>query len=363
MAANSQRNRKNGPSPLSALPLPVDSPAQDAATEPEASLPTGSSGELTPAQRARLGLDIYGDAPAAQQQPAANNVHSSGEPASSEFGFTEIDPFEDQAEEQRPEPRLAPVTSIPKLAPVTPAAVRLRGRDDVEDNEDPSEQAASRKKQTVAERDGTPQLNRDRNVLTYGVGWTVLCIVVTAGMSFLTAFSSGNNGPTPSMFVPALVSILLGWIVVFIGRNVKSWGWMMIAPVVVLLIGPYFYANWQIGRVEDSARAFLSPTGAKAEIDIDARSIVSGTVNTPTGCFAFTQDRTNKDVRVDVVTYQPATAQQQATYALAPRYARRVAPGGDRSPQRTFLLEKGTFPVVVEDQLTAPIDCAQTGAP
>lgn len=356
MAANSQPRRKNGPSPLSALPLPSDAPAEPQDDDPAASLPTGSTGELTPAQRARLGLDIYGDEPAPATQPVPVEPDPS---ANSDFGFADIDPFEGGAAEAQPEPRLAPVQSTPKLAPATPAAVRLRQRDDAEDDHDPSDEAASRNKPTVAERDGTPQLNRDRNVLTYGVAWTFLCIAVTAGMSFLTAFSSGNGGPTPSTFVPAMVSILAGWVVVFIGRNMKAWGWMMVVPVVILVLGPYFYATWQVGQVEAAARAYLSPTGAKAEIDIDARSIVSGTVDTPTGCFAFTQDRGNKDVRVDVVTYLPATAQQQATFALAPRYARRVAPGGTRATQRAFTLEKGTFPVVAEELLTPSIDCAR----
>jgi hypothetical protein len=49
--------------------------------------------------------------------------------------------------------------------------------------------------------------------------------------------------------------------------------------------------------------------------------------------------------------------------ALSPRFARRVEPGGSRATQRTFTLDKGSLPVVVEERLSPPIDCANTSAP
>ena len=48
--------------------------------------------------------------------------------------------------------------------------------------------------------------------------------------------------------------------------------------------------------------------------------------------------------------------------SLAPRFARRVEPGGSRATERTFRLNKGTLPVVVEARLAPPIDCADAGA-
>ena len=74
MAANSPRNRKpsgSAPLPISALPLPVENAAPAEGTA-ESALPINSTGELTPAQRARLGLDIYGDQPAPAPTPISN---------------------------------------------------------------------------------------------------------------------------------------------------------------------------------------------------------------------------------------------------------------------------------------------------
>lgn len=372
MAANSPRNRKSSgsaPLPISALPLPVDNaaPADDT---PESALPINSTGELTPAQRARLGLDIYGDQPAPEPTPISNGNGSAEQqpesPEPTEFGFTEMDPV---AVPAAPEPKLAPVKAAPgpKLAPATPAAVRLRtSRDDHEDEEGTGNAASGgkRKKQTVAERDGTAQMDRDRKVLTYGVAWTFFCIFVTAALSFMSVVQGSGGGPTPGTFAPAMISIVLGWVVVFIGRNMGSnWAWMMVVPAVVLVLGPFFYTSWRMGQIENTARTYMSSAAASANVDIDARSIVSETMNTKQGCFALTKDRETGDVRVDVASYAPATAQQQATMALAPRYARRVAPGGARQANRSFTLAKGQLPVVVATRVTAPIDCANAGSP
>jgi hypothetical protein len=390
MAANSPRNRNNGgsaPLPISALPLPVDE-APAAEETPAAGLPTNSSGELTPAQRARLGLDIYGDPP--PPTPISNgngngNGHapSNGNGAApaaatppappapsaqpTEFGFAEIDPYVEPDPPSGPEPRLAPAASTPALAPVTPAATRVRQRTNDDDHADPDNNAGSRRRSKgalIEERDGIAQLNRDRNVLTYGVAWTALCLVVTIGISFLNVFSSPASGTTPATFLPALVSIVIGWVIVFVARNMgPNWGWLMLIPAVVLVIGPFFYTNWKIDQTKMEARAYLSSNAAKAEIDVDPSTIVSQTVNTPQGCFAFTKLLESGDVTVDVVTYAATTAQQQATMALSPRYARRVEPGGDRATQRTFSMKNGKLPVINVERLTPPIDCAATSAP
>ncbi|MBJ7355529.1 MAG: hypothetical protein JHC98_11955 [Thermoleophilaceae bacterium] len=378
MAANSPRKRNNGgraPLPISALPLPADD-APPSADAPAAGLPVNSSGELTPAQRARLGLDVYGDPPAPTpisngNGNKANAATPEPQPAPSaqpsEFGFTEIDPFVEPEAPSAPEPRLAPAASLPKLAPATPAGTRVRQRTSLDDHDEADDNAGSgqrKRKQTIDERDGTPQMDRDRKVLTYGVSWTFFCLFVSAAISFGNIFSSAGEGASPGTFVPALVSILIGWVIVFIARNMgPNWGWLMLIPAVVLVLGPFFYTSWRLGQTEAGARAYLSTTAAKSGIDIDQSTIVSETINTPQGCFAFTKIRESGDVTIDVVTYAPATAQQQATMALAPRFARRVEPGGSRANQRTFVLDKGTLPVVVETRISPPIDCAGASAP
>lgn len=367
MAARSSHNSNgNGaaPLPVSALPLPTDqaTTGEDEATQ---SLPTGSSGKLTPAQRARLGLDIYGDDQPAQR-PAAPTP---AEQPASDFGFVQMDP-RTQAQPAASEPKLAPVQDAPKLAPVRQVNGRvtrddgpLAPRPDPPDNA--NAEAGSRGKQreqSVSDRDGIPEVERDRSILGYGVGWTVFCLLVAVVVSGANV-SADADGINPSAFVPALVSIALGWIVVAIGYRVRAWGWFMIVPAVVLVLGPFVFTSWQVGKVESSARAFLSPAGASAVIDIDSASILSSTINTAQGCFAMLKDRSNGDVRVDVVTYVPQTAQQQAAMALAPRYARRVQAGGARVAQRSFTLPGGNPPPVVIVQTAPPIDCANSTGP
>lgn len=372
MAANSSRKRNSGgstPLPISALPLPMDeAPATEEPAAP--ALPINSSGELTPAQRARLGLDIYGDDPAPTPTPI-NNGNGDAPAASTaaqptEFGFSEIDPYVESEVPSTPEPRLAPVKSAPALSPVAPAATSVRQRTSDDDREDPDGNAGSRQRPTkisIDDRDGTPQIDRDRKVLTYGVSWTFFSLFVTAAISFSNSFSNASSGLNPGTLVPAMVSILIGWVIVFVARNMgPNWGWLMLIPAVVLVLGPFFYTSWQVGQTEAAARAFLSSGAASAGIDIDQSTIVSETINTPQGCFAFTRIRESGDVTIDVVTYAPTTAQQQATIALSPRFARRVDPGGTRANQRTFTLDNGNLPVVVEERISPPIDCANASS-
>jgi hypothetical protein len=387
MAANSPRKRNNGgsaPLPISALPLPMDNaPKEEEA--PPSSLPINSSGELTPAQRARLGLDIYGDQPA--PTPISNgNGNGNGHaptngngaapveqtPATpsaqpTEFGFSEIDPYNEPQQPSTPEPRLAPAASTPKLTPVAPARTQVRTRTLDDDREEADGNAGSRPrqaKQSISDRDGIPQIDRDRKVFTYGVSWSLFCLAVTIAISFSSVFTPAGTETTPGTFVPAMVSIAIGWVIVFVARNMgPNWGWLMLIPAVVLVLGPFFYSSWKVGQSQAEARAYLSSQAAQSEIDIDASTIVSETVNTDQGCFAFTKIRNTNDVTIDVVTYAPTTAQQQATMALSPRFARRVEPGGSRATQRTFTLDKGSLPVVVEERLSPPIDCANTSAP
>lgn len=390
MAGESQNGKSRGsaaPLPISSLPVPED----EKHTDPTHSLPTNSKGELTPAQRARLGLDVFGEdaqQPQAAPEPSgpaplpmpdvtpingAMQAPTPLEPAQasvttsntapSEFGFSQIDPYSrDPASAQQPEPVADDPT--PRLAPVR-AAVSLdnaqrnaakRGRA-VDDD-------APRRKRDPAD-DGTPELIRDRNVLSYGVAWTFFAMLVTAAISFsssMTRASGEAAGPGP--LVPALISVALGWIIVFAARAIgKNWGWLMILPAVVLLLGPFAYAKFWSTGVEDSARAYLSPAGASSLIDVDSSSIVSETINTDRGCFAITRNRNNKDTEVAVVTYVAETARQQADYSLAPRYARRVPAGGAKSTQRVFTFKRGLGPAIVSEAPSAPLDCATSTAP
>lgn len=327
-----------------------------------------SNGKLTPAQRARLGLDTFGDQPAPTPQPTNGNGngHAAASGETSDFDFAGMDPR--LAAPTASEPKLAPVQDTPKLAPVganrpaTPAAARAAQTQQAPS--EPAPDAGSRRKQepqTVSERDGIPQMERDRTILGYGVAWTFFCIFIAAVVSGASLTADAAMGPTPSAFVPAVISIVLGWIVVAIGHRMKAWGWLMIVPAVVLVLGPFAYASWRVGDVESQSRALLSSAAAGTTIDIDANSILSGTINVDEGCFALYKDRGNGDIRVDVVTYAPATAQQQATLALAPRFARRVAAGGTKVYQRSFFMPKGKLPVNAVEQATPPIDCE--GAP
>ncbi len=374
------RRKSSGaaPLPISALPLPADdSPTQN--ETPAASLPTNKEGKLSPAQRARLGLDVYGDdqpvqngnatngsAPAAPppSAPAEPRPARPAEPAPSNFGFTEINPFE-QSQEPEAAPRLDPAGDAPKLAPATPAAVHVNRRKE-EDGTDNSATRATTREIRHRDADDRPEgyeaIERDRNVFTYGVAWTIFTLMVTMAISFTNTFTQGSGqAPGPGPFIPALLSVLLGWVIVFAARGMgKNWVWLMAIPAAVLVIGPYLYSMWWIKSVEQSGRDYLSTAALSSQIDVDQKSIVSQTINTSQGCFALTRDRETGDTRIDVVTYAPSTAQQQATMAMAARYARRVQAGGAQSTQRAFTLAGGTAPVVVEELLTPPIDCERS---
>jgi hypothetical protein len=373
MAPKPARHNSSGgaaPLPISALPLPADEAPQSEET-PANSLPTNKNGKLSPAQRARLGLDIYGDdqpQPAAPE-PAPINGNGNGNGASAaptEFGFSEIDPYQGEvAEPEQPMPRLAPVSNTPKLAPATPAAVRIKRDAMVEPDDEPRSKAGSgtrRNQQTIAERDGIAAMERDRNVLSYGFGWMLFVLFATAAISFSNTFTqSSGHAPGPGPFIPGLISIALGWVIVFAARGMgKNWVWLMLIPAVVLVLGTFFYSSYWVKSVEQSGREYLSTVAVGAEVDVDQKSIVSQTVNNDQGCFALTKDRETNDVRIDVVTYAPSTAQQQATLAMAARYARRVQAGGAKATQRTFRLAKGQPPVVVEGLMTPPIDCEKS---
>lgn len=395
MAGESQNGKSRGsaaPLPISALPVPE----AEQPSVPSPSLPTNSKGELTPAQRARLGLDVFGD-DARQPQPEAepsgpaplpmpdasqaNRAPTNGaipaqtplEPAQpsvsasntapSEFGFSQIDPYSrDPAAAQQPAPAADPAT--PRLAPVRAAVAVDNSHQNADEGARPVDDVGTRKRRDPAD-DGTPELIRDRNVLSYGVAWTFFAMLVTAAISFsssMTRASGEAAGPGP--LVPALISIALGWVIVFAARAIgKNWGWLMILPAVVLLLGPFAYAKFWSTGVEESARAYLSPAGATSLIDVDSSSIVSETINTDRGCFAITRNRSNKDTEVAVVTYAPETARQQADYSLAPRYARRVPAGGARSTQRVFTFKRGLGPAIVSEAPSAPLDCANSSAP
>lgn len=379
MANQPQNGRSQGstnPLPISALPVPDDD-AQ--AVDPKPSLPTNSKGELTPAQRARLGLDVFGEqasqpepdpGPAAPTplplpaDPPQPTSVTSNNTAPTDFGFRQIDPFEHQPAAPQPvEPQVAPVGSEPRLAPAQsePALRPATNRAQPSDSSVAAEGAQRRRPNS----DGTPELDRDRSVLTYGVAWTLFAMLVTAGIAFTSSMSSATGeaaGPGP--LVPALISIGIGWVIVFAARGMgKNWVYLMILPAAILFIGPYVYAQIWSTSIEDSARTYLSPTGANALIDVDQTSVVSETVNTERGCFSITKDRQTEDTEVAVVTYVPETARQQADYSLAPRYARRIPAGGERTTQRVFTFKGGVGPAIVSEAQAAPLDCASSTAP
>lgn len=367
MAANSPRkSNRPGPAPISALPLPTDDQSSDDVAAP--ALPVGSSGELTPAQRARLGLDIYGDDPAPAPSPIAP-AGQAQEPAprpATDFGFSQMDPAGQQRSAPVPgaEPRLAPVQDEPRLAPADAQPRAAMAQSDPAPSADPAADQATRRRQeaqTVSERDGIPEVERDRSVFAYGVAWTAFCIVATIIVSLSNATANPDLGPSPGMFAPAMLSIALGWIVVIVGRSMSGWRLLMLVPAVVLLLGPFVYTNWRLSQLEQASRDYLSQTAHDTVIDMDSSTILSGTINTDQGCFALTKDRVSGTVRVDTVSYAPATAQQQANMALAPRYARRVPAGGERAVARSFTLDKGHLPVIATVLASAAIDCAGAG--
>lgn len=390
MAGESQNGKNQGsaaPLPISALPVPE--PEQPSA--PSRSLPTNSKGELTPAQRARLGLDTYGanqpqaqaepepsgpaplpmpeEAPRHRAQPATAPVApiqpaaAANNTAPTEFGFSQIDPYSsDPAAGQQPAPVAA--ASTPMLAPVNNAVSLDSSPRNAPNSGRASTEDAPQPKRSPAD-DGTPELIRDRNVLSYGVAWTFFAMLVTAAISFsssMTRASGEAAGPGP--LVPALISVALGWVIVLAARAIgRNWGWLMIVPAVVLLLGPFAYAKFWSTGVEQTARDYLSPAGASSLIDVDSSSIVSETINTDRGCFAITRDRSREDTEVAVVTLAPETARQQADFALAPRYARRVPAGGAKSTQRVFTFKRGLGPAIVSEAPSAPLDCATSAAP
>ncbi|MGB0889817.1 MAG: hypothetical protein ACPGWS_05985, partial [Solirubrobacterales bacterium] len=203
------------------------------------------------------------------------------------------------------------------------------------------------------------------SVLTYGVAWTLFAMLVSAGIAFSSSMSRATGeaaGPGP--IVPALISIGIGWVIVFAARGIgRNWGYLMILPAVILFLGPFAYAKYWSTSLEDSARGYLSPIGASSLIDVDQTSLVSETINTDRGCFAITRDRKSEDTEVAVVTLVPETARQQADFALAPRYAGRITAGGTRSTQRVFTFKRGLGPAIVSEVIAAPLDCATSIAP
>ncbi len=354
-----KRNEDGGSPPaISPLPLPVEDSRADEPAQTHA-LPTGSNGKLSPAQRARLGLDVFGQDAAAAKPPSQSGT--------TDFGFAQMDPPA-AAQPAPEEPRLAPVQSsagsaaadrTAELRPAVAPPRRSASQPDAAPNPAPS---ARRDAQTVSERDGIPEVERDRAVLGYGVGWTIFCLLFAAVMSAINVTSGAGSGVNPGAFVPAVISIVMGWIIVAIGHRMRAWGWLMIVPAIVLVLGPFVYTTWRLGAVESSARAYLAPAAQGTPIDIDVGSVLSSTINTDQGCFALTIDRISGDVRIDAVTYAPATAQQQASMALAPRYARRVPAGGERALQRSFQLSNGKLPVTTTVLGSPSIDCALTSS-
>jgi hypothetical protein len=400
---NGNGKPKNGrsPLPISALPLP----AEDVPTEePARSLPTNSQGKLSPAQRARLGLDPYGDdmpdaeppaepEPVPEIAPAPAPAAEQQQAAPTEFDFSGIDPYAqvpdpapnsaaNAAAQQGPaaipeqpveqpqfapisnEPRLAPVSNEPRLAPVNRAAETRRANSVQSEAEFQRNSQPRGKKQR--DEDSFEAVARDRGVLAYGLAWTAFAVVVTSCVAFSSAIGGDPASATgPGPLVPGLLSIAIGWVIVLVARGVgRGWGALMLIPALVLFIGPYMYRQYWSTSVEDAARSYLSTTGNTAKVDVDSTSIVSETVNTDRGCFSINRTRSNNNTEVSVVTYVPTTARQQADFALAPRYAGRIPAGGERTTSRVFSFLGGRAPAQIQLPREATLDCANsTSAP
>ncbi|MBI4897696.1 MAG: hypothetical protein HY827_04945 [Actinobacteria bacterium] len=409
-----RKGSKNGggpaPLPVSALPVPEDDPAPEQQSK-HLDLPRNAKGELTPAQRARLGLDLDPSShdPAAQsaaqaleappagqplqppsqqsapraQPPIAAVPEPTGEPAGENFpaasGEIQQQPgseFDFRAMELEPNaiepdvPALQPVENdAPRLAPVSkseprlaPARERTAPSERTTRNHAPDTSAKRGGTSRRESEDGFEHVTRDRNVLSYGVAWTAFCVVITGVLSFTSNMSgdpTASAGPGP--LIPGLLSIALGWIVVIAARGLGNGWWsLMVLPAVVLIVGPYVYKNVWAGSVEDAARSYLSQAGAAIQIDVDATSVVSATKNTSRGCFAINRTRKNYDTEIAVVTFQPETSRQQADYSLAPRYAGRIETGGERSTYRVFTFRGGRAPAIVTTPAAPPLDCANS---
>ncbi|MGB0890324.1 MAG: hypothetical protein ACPGWS_08585, partial [Solirubrobacterales bacterium] len=148
-------NRAGGdPLPISALPVPDD---DGAPAMPAPSLPTGKNGELSPAQRARLGLDVFGEQaqqpvepeptgpkplPVPENQPTASPGRSASA-SPSDFGFRQIDPFGSSPVGSDVVSQRVSPEELAGAANVTPQPVRRPSGSD----------------------DGIPELERDRSVL------------------------------------------------------------------------------------------------------------------------------------------------------------------------------------------------------
>ncbi|MBK5229736.1 MAG: hypothetical protein JJE27_01050 [Thermoleophilia bacterium] len=319
---------------VSPLPVPEEDPAATDDKPRHLDLPRNAHGELTPAQRARLGLDF----------------ERTGEDPSGQFA----------ADAPEAAPALRPIEDRPRLAPVERAA---RGNADRSAAQEPS-----KRRDAVPQHgeDGFERVVRDRNVLSYGVAWTAFALTITAIISFNSSISgdpTAGSGPGP--LIPGLVSIVLGWVVVIAARAIgRGWRWLIVIPALVLLVGPFVYSSYWANSVADGARSYLSNDGAGAQVDIDATSIISQTVNTSRGCFAINRARGSFDTEVQVVTYAAETARQQADYALAPRYAGRIGAGGERTTSRVFTFKSGRAPAIVTTPASPPLDCQySTSAP
>lgn len=398
-SGNGNGKSTNGKSalPISALPLPLP---DESAAEPAQTLPTNSAGKLSPAQRARLGLDPYGDdmpdaTPPIEPEPlldAENSIAAGSDQqqaAPTEFDFNGIDPYAQNpdalqssqpnaAAQQGPaaipeqsleqprfapisdEPRLAPANNEPRLAPVNKAAENRRNT--MIRSEDQYKRDNTPKGNRQEQEDPFARVERDRSVLAYGMAWTAFAVVVTACIAFSSAIGGDPAAATgPGPMVPGLLSIAIGWVIVLLARGMgKGWGVLMLIPALVLFVGPYVYRVYWSTSVEDAARSYLSVTGNKAQIDVDSTSVVSETVNTDRGCFAITRMRSNSDTSVAVVTYVPTTARQQADFALAPRYAGRIAAGGERTTTRIFDFKGGRAPAEMIVPREATLDCTNS---
>lgn len=365
------------------IPPAPPEPATRQADSAAAHEPTGRPA-ATPAANAAPAQPIASAAvPAAVPEPASPEQPVPDQPAGTSFDFRAMDaesggaeapPVESQAAAEpvrlRPvsdQPRLKPVSdSGPKLAPVRRPAASASPRGGVQLPAAAKVQQRRSQTRRQGQDEDFEEIKRDRNVLTYGVAWSAFAIVMTGAIAFTSSMSgdpAASAGPGP--LIPGLLSIALGWVIVIAARGMGNGWWsLMLIPAVVLLVGPYVYKNYWAGNVERAAHSYLSNFGTGVLIDVDATSVVSETVNTDRGCFSINRTRKNNDTEVAVSTYQAETARQQADYALAPRYAGRIAAGGERSLHRVFTFKGGRAPAIVSTPTTAPLDCKNsTSAP
>lgn len=115
MVSPGKKGSGPAPLPVSALPLPVDEPAPEEDEPKHLDLPRNSKGELSPAQRARLGLDLEPTSEETTAQSAANAPQQA--PPAGDPLPPPSQPETPRAQPQTPEPRAPAQQQRPQAGP------------------------------------------------------------------------------------------------------------------------------------------------------------------------------------------------------------------------------------------------------